>query len=82
MRANHRLRKLEQSRGSGIHVGLLECRDGHEVTECGVTHAPHQGGVFARADFDSDAAFWVAIDGRTLELGVHAVWIAPEHAEI
>lgn len=82
MRANHRLRKLEQSRGGSIHVGLMENRDGHDATDCGVTHAPHQGKIYARADYDSDAAFWVAVDGRTLELGVQAVWIAPELAEI
>ncbi len=82
MRANHRLKKLEQSRGGGIHVGMLEHREGFEATDCGVTHAPHQGRIIARADYDSDAAFWVAVNGRTLELGLQAVWIAPEHAEI
>ena len=69
MRANHRLRKLEQSKGGGIHVGMLECREGHEQTECGTTHAPHRAVTFARADYQADEDFWRAVDARTLALG-------------
>lgn len=82
MRANHRLRKLEQSQGGGIFVGLLEDREGCERTECGTTHAPVQGVTLARSEYPTDGAFWAAVEARTATLGVFPVWINPEHNNI
>ncbi len=82
MRAHHRLRKLEQSHGGGIFVGLLEDREGFEQTLCGTTHAPVQGMTFARSDYRTDGAFWAAVEARTDMLGVFPVWISAEHNDI
>lgn len=79
MRAEHRLRKLEEAKGGGMFVGILEDRDGCERTECGTTHAPHQGVTYDRSDFSTDEGFWDAVNARTVDLGVTAVWIAAEH---
>ena len=82
MRHRNRLRKLEDSHGDGIHVGMLECREGHEQTICGTTHAPVQGVTLARSEYPTDGAFWAAVEARTDMLGVFPVWISPEHNDI
>ncbi len=82
MRATQRLRKLEQSKGGGVFVGLLEDREGCERTECGTTHAPVKDKTFARSDYPTDGAFWFAVEARIDKLGVTPVWITADMNEI
>ncbi len=76
MRANQRLKKLEQASGGGFFVGIPEKREGHEATSSGVTHAPFRGVTIARADYETDDDFWAALETRKNALGLKtAIWL-------
>lgn len=82
MRAESRLKRLEEAKGGRIFIGLLEDREGCKQTLCGTTHAPVQGVTFARSDYPTDGALWAAVEARTDTLGVFPVWISAEHNDI
>ncbi len=64
MRAEARLKRLEDANGGGFFVGIPEKREGHKATSSGVTHAPFKGVTIARADYETDDDFWKALETR------------------
>ncbi len=76
MKAQARLKRLEDAKGGGFFVGIPEKREGHEATSSGVTHAPFRGVTIVRADYETDDEFWSALEARKNALGLKtAIWL-------
>lgn len=75
MRAEARLKRLEDAKGGGFFVGILEKHEGHEATSAGVTDAPFKGATIVRADYETNDDFWSALEARKNALGLKtAIW--------
>ena len=80
-RAERRLERLERRSGK-VLCRLLQVREGFAATADGVTHAPFAEGAIARADFETDDAFWAGVRARGLEAGENVMWVHPEDADL
>ena len=76
MRAQQRLRKLEQANASGMVFGFYERRPDCEASENGVTHAWIDGEIAIRGDYKSEDDFVAAIEMKKHALAdMTLIWL-------